>query len=51
MEPVRRYVGNALGTPSELSLRQGFKIDTVLGYSGIYDQSLDGEGIGNLASS
>ena len=29
----------------------GFKIDTVLGYSGICDQSLDGEGIGNLASS
>ena len=29
----------------------GFKIDTVLGYSGICNQSLDGEGIGNLASS
>ena len=38
-------------TPPQLSHWWGFKIDTVQGCSGICDQSLDGEGIGNLASS
>ena len=45
---VREYLGPS---PWLCSWGEGFKIDTVLGYSGICNQSLDGEGIGNLASS
>jgi hypothetical protein len=36
MEPVRRYVGNALGTLAAAFAGTGLKIDTVQGCSGIW---------------